>query len=137
MLLKKISFFIFLFTITGNILSMDITKGKKYKTKDGDIVKIIGSCKEIWKIDGLVEAGTAMNLPGILKYFCDCTEESGNIILLKLLIDKIVVGDKEAIEACLDKKYHGKFYYAKCNSSGQCVHPSWLTPIKDEESSNS
>lgn len=151
---KSLSF-ILLLAISGNIFPKEIVKGKKYKTDDGDIVTVVGSCKEIWQINSLSEAGILIHDPIILRYLFTCMEdkirkhiedkkffsESELDLIIDAVIEAIETGNREKVKIYLDEKYQGEFYLAE-GGMGEfgiltlCVPSSELTPINDENSYN-
>ena len=131
--LKRYFSLVLLSTVCGTVFSMELDTNKKYTDEDGNIVSILGDCQETWNINGLVEVGNALHLPAITTYLHKCVIKSHKFELLQESISLILAGDKEAIKACLDEKYHGTFYYTEDPQGGkECIHASWLTPIERE-----
>lgn len=119
--IKKLSIIALCAFFNTQIFSMDIKNGEQYlNTHTQEVVTIQGSCKETWGIDRLTKAGDKIRLPAIYNHLETCIQES-----------KSDQDQEIRLEAALDPRYHGEFYYAKCNDIGECVHPSWLSPVKE------
>jgi hypothetical protein len=127
--MNKLCMYVLLLACVNNAFTMDIVKGKKYKTNGGTLVTIVGDCKEIFGVDSLETIGDQATNPACLAYLKRCIEESRNTLLATAYAEQVASGDQAALRICLAEKYRGNFYYAKGAVIGMCVHPSWLTPV--------
>lgn len=124
-------FYILLVTSSSTLFSMtSVEKYKRYKLTDGREVIITEKYSTVQEAIAAKKYLTNSEQGCIESYVHWCIKQSGNGKKAYEFFGKIIAGDQEAIQACIDPTYLGEFYLGIRHPRvrGLNVPTFWIAP---------